>query len=267
MKPLKISIITVTYQAAAILEKTIQSVIFQKKNDLLELEYWIIDGGSTDGTLDMIQKYQSHLTGWISEKDKGIYHAMNKGISNASGDWIGFMNAGDRFEDLEVLYNLFTQVRPDAEVIYGNYHIEYQSFAKPKSVPADLSNFWQGMLLNHQSVFIKTELAKKYPFDLTYRLAGDYAQLYNLYMKGRIFQYVDIFVARFADGGESAKRKITYIREIEDIVFKNEAPVLTKRIHFILTRTKVRLTAWLNRCLPAAAFEKLMRLKHRLIGY
>lgn len=264
MKPLTISIVTVTYQAVAFLEKTIQSVIFQKTNDTFQLEYWIIDGGSTDGTLDLIKKYESYLAGWVSEKDQGIYDAMNKGLSYAKGDWIGFMNAGDRFENSEVLSSLFSQIRPDADVLYGNYHIEYQLFAKPKIVPADLSHLWKGMLLNHQSVFVKTELAKKYPFDLSFRLAGDFAQLYTLYKNGCTFQYVNIFVARFADGGESAKRKITYLQEVEDVVFKYEAPTVFKKVHFVITRMKVKLTAILEKCLPIVVFETLMRLKYRL---
>ena len=91
-----VTVVTVTYNAQDYLEKTIQSIISQSYSDI---EYIIIDGGSTDGTLDIIKKYEKNITYWVSESDNGIYDAMNKGIKKASGEWINFMNAGDGFVD------------------------------------------------------------------------------------------------------------------------------------------------------------------------
>lgn len=100
----KISVITVCYNAVKELEKTILSVINQTYNNL---EYIIVDGGSTDGTIEIIKKYEYKITFWISEPDNGIYDAMNKGIRHANGEWINFMNAGDIFNDNQVLEKIF----------------------------------------------------------------------------------------------------------------------------------------------------------------
>ena len=95
-----ISVITVCYNAVANIEETMLSVLNQRYD---KVEYIVIDGGSKDGTLDVIKKYANKLAYWISEPDKGIYDAMNKGIAKATGDWINFMNAGDKFINEEVL--------------------------------------------------------------------------------------------------------------------------------------------------------------------
>ena len=99
----KNSIVTVSYNAVATIESTILSVINQTYSNV---EYIIIDGGSTDGTVDIIKKYQDKISYWISEPDQGIYDAMNKGLKIASGEWINFMNSGDSFVHTEVLENL-----------------------------------------------------------------------------------------------------------------------------------------------------------------
>ncbi len=259
---MKISLITVTYHAENLLEATIKSVLGQKLDENLEIEYWLIDGGSKDGTVEIIRKYEKNLAGWISEKDKGIYDAMNKGIERASGEWIGFMNAGDRFENEEVIQEMFAKLEAESELIYGNYHIEYQTFAKAKKVPARLDDFWKGMILNHQSIFVRTVLAKQFPFDTQYKLAGDFAQLYGFYQQGRKFQYVDMFVARFADGGESAKQKVTCIKEIQQIVRKHlkETP---EKYFFEKLLFKTKFIAFLKNVLPLVVFEGLMKWKNQ----
>ena len=100
MEPIKISVITVAYNASRYIETTILSVINQTYSNI---EYIIIDGGSTDGTVDIIKKYSNKISYWISEPDKGIYDAMNKGINKATGEWINFMNAGDTFHNPDTL--------------------------------------------------------------------------------------------------------------------------------------------------------------------
>ena len=101
---LLISVVTVCYNAADTIEKTMLSVLNQTYHDI---EYIIIDGGSTDGTVEIIRKYADRIAYWVSEPDKGIYDAMNKGIKVATGEWINFMNAGDEFVDANVLDKLF----------------------------------------------------------------------------------------------------------------------------------------------------------------
>ena len=108
MHEIMISIITATYNSAETINDTIKSVLCQTNKDF---EYIIVDGGSTDETIDIVKSYESEFSGrlkWVSEKDKGIYDAMNKGINAARGEWINFMNAGDRFENMGVL-ELFSE--------------------------------------------------------------------------------------------------------------------------------------------------------------
>ena len=120
---LLISVVTVCYNAADTIEKTMLSVLNQTYHDI---EYIIIDGGSTDGTVEIIRKYADRIAYWVSEPDKGIYDAMNKGIKVATGEWINFMNAGDEFVDANVLDKLFfAKTVANVDVIYGNTLMEY----------------------------------------------------------------------------------------------------------------------------------------------
>ena len=137
-----ISIITVAYNASNTIETTILSVVNQTYPNI---EYIIIDGGSTDGTIDIIKKYESKITKWISEPDKGIYDAMNKGINLARGEWINFMNCGDSFYEnntLQVISDTIINSK-DINVIYGNSIISLDRF-KYIVLPKELEN-----LFNH----------------------------------------------------------------------------------------------------------------------
>lgn len=114
----RVSIITVTYNAEPLLERTLQSVLAQRYADK---EIVVVDGQSSDGTVAVIKRHAAAIQSWISEPDKGIYDAMNKGVRMATGDWILFMNAGDTFASDDVLQCLFDAVDPaQADVIYGD---------------------------------------------------------------------------------------------------------------------------------------------------
>ena len=122
---MKISVVTVCYNAADTIEKTMLSVLNQTYHDI---EYIIIDGGSTDGTVEIIRKYADRIAYWVSEPDKGIYDAMNKGIKVATGEWINFMNAGDEFVDEGVIEKLFQNRTIDTVgVVFGDdYNLFFQ---------------------------------------------------------------------------------------------------------------------------------------------
>lgn len=114
-KPL-VTVITVCYNAVSLIEKTICSVLAQQYE---HIEYIVVDGGSTDGTIEIIRKYEAHISHWITEQDEGIYDAMNKGVTMATGEWCIFLNAGDTFAADDVLNRVF-QVPREADVIYGD---------------------------------------------------------------------------------------------------------------------------------------------------
>ena len=175
----KFSIITVTYNAEKVLEDTIQSVIFQTYRNV---EYIIVDGASKDHTLEIVDKYRSHINKVISEPDKGLYDAMNKGIQLATGDYLCFLNAGDELHDNETLqkvaHTLKGQELPD--VIYGETAIvdEEGHFLHMRrlSTPEHLNwkSFKQGMLVCHQAFFARRELAINNLYDLQYRFSADF---------------------------------------------------------------------------------------------
>ena len=185
MPPL-ISVVTICYNAKNDLEKTILSVLSQTYQDI---EYIIIDGGSTDGTVDIIHKYSERLFYWISEPDKGIYDAMNKGMDRATGSWINFMNAGDTFCDNEVIKNIFGyNDLSDYSVIYGDCYVsklnqlQYLKASSMKKVHVQ-------MPFCHQSSFIrKTRLR----FSIDLKIAADYQMIYEYYRMNGISSFLYI---------------------------------------------------------------------------
>lgn len=174
-----VTIITVCFNCANELEKTIKSVIAQTYSNF---EYIIIDGFSTDGTTDIIRKYEDKISLWVSEPDKGIYDAMNKGINYAQGKWINFMNAGDCFVSKDTLNNVFEKrsYSEKIKIIYGDVILDKNNdLINEKASPISCLSY--KMPFCHQSSFAHIDLAKKYNFDLKYRIAADYNFFYNAY--------------------------------------------------------------------------------------
>lgn len=196
-----ISIITISYNAAKDIENTILSVL---KQTYPNIEYIIIDGGSTDGTLDIIKKYQDRISYWVSEPDKGIYDAMNKGTLKATGMWLNFMNAGDTFYDEQILEKVFKDKDwSNTDVIYGDVvYIHPDREDIRKAVP--LKRIKVGIPFCHQSVFVRTKLQQKYLFDTTYKICADYDFFHTLYKKGYSFKYKELIVAKYLAGGLSS---------------------------------------------------------------
>ena len=206
----KITIITVSYNAVKDIENTILSVINQTYPNI---EYIIIDGGSTDGTLDIIKKYQDKITYWVSEPDKGIYDAMNKGALKATGMWLNFMNAGDTFYNEQVLEEVFKDKDCDnADVIYGDVVYVYPDRVDIRKA-APLKRIKVGIPFCHQSAFVKTKLQQSYLFDMTYKICADYNFFHTLYKKGYSFKYKEQIIARYLAGGISSNAIKLYIEE------------------------------------------------------
>lgn len=174
----RFSVITVTYNAADVLEDTIQSVITQTYH---HVEYIIIDGGSTDGTLDIIRRYRDRIACVVSERDRGLYDAMNKGMARATGDYLIFLNAGDSFHEDDTLLHAVHSLAGGEElpdVIYGETELVDREghFVRMRrlSAPGRLTwrSFRQGMLVCHQAFWPKAEIAPQY--DLRYRFSADF---------------------------------------------------------------------------------------------
>ena len=195
-----ITIITVCFNACEDLKKTLDSVLSQSYEDY---EYIVVDGGSTDGTVELLQQYKElfkshHKTfKYITEKDKGTYDAMNKGANLANGKWINYMNAGDSFYNDNTLNIFFShKILDDSAVLYGDT-LQVYDFGCGIAKASDYMKDNPIMPFCHQSCFIKTDVMKLFKFDLTYRIIADHDLFYRIHQSGMKYQYISTVVARY----------------------------------------------------------------------
>jgi glycosyltransferase len=204
----KISIITVTYNSAQTLEHTIQSVLSQTYSNI---EYIIVDGKSTDNTLEIIEKYKNKISQFISEKDDGLYHAINKGIELATGDIIGILHADDFYINENVLSKVTeTFTKTNAEAVYADlYYVDKDNTDKIirtwKSGVYKASSFLWGWMPPHPTFFVKKDAYTKYGlFNTTLRSAADYEIMLRLLFKHKIkVAYLPEFIVKMRVGGQS----------------------------------------------------------------
>jgi glycosyltransferase involved in cell wall biosynthesis len=205
-----ISIITITYNAEQFLERTIQSILAQTDQDF---EYIIVDGKSKDGTLAIAEKYKSRVNKLISEPDNGLYDAMNKGLKNATGDFVWFMNAGDEINDKEVVARIVQSVTQQTDVLYGDtFFVDndgnlqgLRSEITPHRLPKDLK--WQdmklGMLVCHQAFIARKSIA---PLYMENNLSADIDWEIECLKRAKEVKYLDFVVAKYLTGGISNKQ-------------------------------------------------------------
>lgn len=207
----KLSIITITYQAKDYINSTLQSVFEQK--DLQAVEYIVVDGASTDGTWEIIQNHSDKIQQKISEKDKGIYDAMNKGLQMATGEYVLFLNAGDTFANAETLSKILKDLEGKPDVLYGeaqfinlNHEIlGLRSDLTPQKLPtqATWKDFKFGMVICHQSFIAKKTIAPL--FDLKYRLSSDVDWEINCLKRSNKIQKTDYPISNYLMGGASVQ--------------------------------------------------------------
>lgn len=204
----KISIITVSYNAVQTIERTILSVLNQNYPNI---EYIIIDGGSTDGTVEIIKKYAEKLSYWVSEPDKGIYDAMNKGISHATGDYVGIINSDDWYADkaLKIVADASIEY-PQIDIFYGDMIVFYSNDSQPIRL-SDHTKLKQGMSVNHPTCFVRRTVYERKQFSLLYRMAGDYDFLLWCSVHKLQFYNVDEIISYFTPGGISSVPSIKYL--------------------------------------------------------
>ncbi len=212
MKPEKmtISIITATYNAEKTLESAIQSISNQ---DYFDIEYIIVDGGSTDKTLQIIEKYKDRIQHFISEPDKGIYDAINKGISLASGNIIGLLHADDIFYDNKVLTNIAQEFKHGCyNAVYGDLqYVNAQNTDKVirywKSCTYKTSLLKSGWMPPHPTLFVQKEVFEKIgKYSLKYKIAADYDFVLRLFSTSTYtFKYLPQVITKMRVGGASNK--------------------------------------------------------------
>lgn len=214
-----ITIITVVLNGSQYVEQAILSVINQ---DYPHLEYIMIDGGSTDGTIEIIRKYEDRIDYWVSEPDKGIYDAMNKGIAQARGELIGLLNADDYYEPhaLKAVAEAYVAA-PTAGIFYGNsYMLQEDMGLRYKSYGH--TRFWRGMGFPHQAMFVRRGVhAAIGTYDTAYRLAADYDFVLRA-VEGHItFSNVDALLVNYRNTGLSGSNLYATLNEIRKISRKH----------------------------------------------
>lgn len=208
-----LSIITIVYNNVRDIERTMLSVLNQTYSNI---EYIVVDGASTDGTLEIIQRYQDRLSKVVSEKDAGIYDAMNKGLALTSGDYVLFMNSGDELFASDTVEKVFATA-PDADIYYGEtemYNEAWQSIGKRRhSVPEKFTwkSFRFGMTISHQAIYIRRSLTE--PYDRQYQLSADIDWILTAAKKAKTSVKVSGYVAKYLVGGMSKKRHQQSLKE------------------------------------------------------
>jgi glycosyltransferase involved in cell wall biosynthesis len=243
---LKVSIITVVYNNKETLVQAIDSVLNQNYSDI---EYIIVDGASKDGTVEMINQYEEKITQFISEPDKGLYDAMNKGLSLASGDIVGILNSDDFYTSNEVISKVVDSfIDNSCDVVYGN--VNYVNKDKPNHVvrkwisgPYKNNYFEKGFVPAHPTVFVRKKLIHSYKYNLKYKLAADYDWLLRLFRDPYIsIHYEPMEMINMRLGGATSKNWSNILKgnlEIARSWWENERkiPVLT----LFYYRPKVKL--------------------------
>lgn len=214
---MKYSIITINYNDKDGLEKTIKSVISQTYTDY---EFIVIDGGSCDGSKDVILQYAGKIDFWVSEKDNGIYNAMNKGIAQAKGDYLNFMNSGDAFHSDDVLERISQS--SDADIIYGKYKKSTEPVAWFLPVEdVTLYDLYRGTL-NHQASFISRKLFENSFYDEKLKIVSDWKFfLQKLVFENCTFFRADVIVVDYDATGFSAKNVDLYYEERKNVLREN----------------------------------------------
>lgn len=219
----KISIITVVYNGARTIEETVQSVLSQ---DYPNVEYIIIDGASKDDTMMIVNKYRSKLSLVVSEPDKGIYDAMNKGIARATGEIIGILNADDVYARKDILTTVVRTLNqsPDAGVAYGNLYIFDENlkkvFRKWVSRPYYSRFFENGEMPPHPTLFVRREIYEKYgKFRLNFKVGADYEFMLRILRKNNVSSvWINEFLVFMRKGGESTGSLKNIIRQNREAV-------------------------------------------------
>lgn len=228
------SIITVTYNAALLLERTIKSVLGQSGAG--SIEHLIIDGGSTDGTVDIIKRYGANLAYWVSEPDKGLYHAMNKGLRQATGDYVWFMNAGDVIHSADVVEKLQQIVKTGySDIIYGETNIVDRDgrFISERRLKAPVALTWKsfkmGMLVCHQSFIVKRKVAPLY--DLKYRFSADFDWCIRSMKKATVISNANMIVSDYLEEGLTTSNRKASLKERFEIMKRNYGVVIVISLH------------------------------------
>jgi len=204
VRPVTFSVVTIVLNNREGLERTARSVVAQRDMDV---EWIVIDGGSTDGTLDVIADYSESIAYWHSRKDGGIYDAMNQGLSRATADYVGFLNSGDSFaseDSLSIASESIANLQQRPAMILGGAVFEYPHghhvMQKPRSVEKYIRH---SNPTSHQAIYFERQLHQQVPYDTSYRIVGDYDCICRVYLRDQNCVYIDDALVVAQRGGDS----------------------------------------------------------------
>lgn len=234
-----VSIITICFNAESLIERTILSV---GRLDYPNVEYLIVDGKSKDGTMDIVRKHADVVTRYVSEPDKGIYDAMNKGLSMAQGDYVWFVNAGDEVASADVLKNAMLMM-PNADVYYGDTEITdmeqrvkgLRRLRPPKRLT--WKSFDMGMLVCHQSFVARRALST--PYDTQYHFSADFDWCINVLRRSRMVCNTGQVMSRFLEGGTTKQNEMAGLRERFRIMRKHYGLMRTLFCHALIVVRRI----------------------------
>ena len=253
-----ISVITVNFNMARDLERTIRSVAGQT---FAGKEYIVVDGGSSDGSLEVIRRNSAALDRWISEPDRGIYDAMNKGSSLARGDWLLFLNSGDVFSGKDVLSDIFSASIPDeSAILTGHAVIRYPDGGRRLWEASPPRDFVYGMICSHQAVLVRRSVATALKFNVD-KSAGDYEFLLTCWRQGLLFHPLDMIISEVAPEGVSDRERVQSL--FQRITSLRRAGLLSARLRLYYAAVVVLafVTPGIKRALPKGAAPILRRIK------
>lgn len=228
-----LSIITVCFRAKDEVHATMENVL---KQSWKHFEYLIIDGKSDDGTAELLEQSVSDFSAsgisfrYVSEPDRGIYDAMNKGVRMAKGEWLLFLNAGDLLANEHVLEQIFTK-STDAEIIYGDTLCIYQG--STKLYPAlPLDHLVYEMAFCHQSAFVRRQLLEEHPYDISYKVCADHQFFLSMYLQKKKFEYHAFPISIYEIAGYSDKNKMLSHKEKQRM--QKELGIFHFSIHWLM---------------------------------
>lgn len=258
-KPL-ISVVTVVRNREKVIERCVRSVLSQSFKDF---EYLIKDGNSTDNTVEIISKYNRQIQYFETSPDKSLYDAMNIATQHATGEWVYYLQSDDMLLDSTVLEQVAPYLQNSkADLVYGTALLEFD-WNVIKTLHANpVETMWKHMPFCHQALFLRTEIAKRHPFDLTYTSAADYDQVYKLYSLGHTFEIIPVTVAKLSAGGLSDTKRIAGLKQVGQIKRKYDKNIWHHILHQVyILKSDLRLR--IRNLLPTSLVKKVFQLRQK----
>jgi glycosyltransferase involved in cell wall biosynthesis len=252
-------VITVCRNAVNEIGKTIESVINQS---YAHIDYIVVDGGSTDGTLEVIRSAHTAISAWVSEADTGIYDAMNKGVRLAKGTWVVFMNAGDTFYSPDSLRQLISSAPDHCDILYGDHEVRYLTGHRRIQRAKPLVDLWKGMLCSHQAMISRTELLLEHPFDQSQSITADFAFLVRQHVRGRRVCKRDVVVASILAGGLSDIERTRAFKGYHAVVSRELPKSLKVTLYYAALAGISRIKHVVRTLLPVNVWERIAMLRH-----